>query len=402
MSGAAAAAESAELVNDIFSTSDEDFATRGDDFLAPPEVAEDEVIDNTDGLEDEASALADEDVTDNDEEDNEEESTEIESEATSEEDEVGEGDEGTDSTDEEASDEESTESEDESESDQSETDESTIDYEKEYNSLLASFKANGKDMKVDSVDDARKLMQMGANYNKKMSALKPNMKVLKTLEKHELLGEGKLDFLIDLNEGNPDAIAKLLKDKGIDPMELNLEEEGNDYQPAQRSIDDREVELDSVLDELSGSETYDRTLNVVGTEWDNQSKQIVAEQPQLLKVIDDHMANGIYDLISTEVEKERVFGRLSGVSDIHAYRQIGDAMQDSGAFNHLFSEETATDRSSPKAAAPKPKAKDDSKRRDKRRAASPSKPAAPSSGKADYNPLNMSDEEFEKLDPSLM
>ena len=386
MAGAAAAAE--EQVNDIFGVSDEDFAARGDEFLQAPEV-------NEDGLEDEASALADEDVTNNDDEDNEEEG------AATEEDAAGEGEEGTDDTDEEASGEED-ESKDEGELDKSESDESTIDYEKEYNNLLASFKANGKDMKVDSVDDARKLMQMGANYNKKMSALKPNMKVLKMLEKHELLGEGKLDFLIDLSEGNPDAIAKLLKDKGIDPRELDLDEDSNDYQPSQRSVDDREVELDTVLDELRDSETYNRTLDVVGTKWDDQSKQIVAEQPQLLKVIDGHMANGIYDLISTEVEKERVFGRLSGVSDIQAYRQIGDAMQESGAFNHLFSKEAEPGESSQKAAAPKPKAKDDAKRRDKRRAASPSKPAAPLSGKADYNPLNMSDEEFEKLDPSLM
>ena len=57
-----------------------------------------------------------------------------------------------------------------------------LDYKAEYEKLLKPFKANGRDIQVGSVDDAIALMQMGANYNKKMAALKPNMKLLKMLE----------------------------------------------------------------------------------------------------------------------------------------------------------------------------------------------------------------------------
>jgi len=381
------AGEAAETEQDVFTLSDEDFAKRGDEYLDAPEINNEQ----EDGLE--------EPVTSDVEEENEEEVDpenpdieEIDQDAPIEE--AEEDGENPDTTDE-------ADSEDAGEQDTSETDEPTIDYKKEYESLLATFKANGKDMKVDSVEDARRLMQMGANYNKKMSGLKPNLKHLKLLEKHQLLNEDKLSFLIDLNEGNPEAIKKLLTDSKIDPMDLNLDEDVN-YKPAQRTVDDREVELDTVLEELRDSETYDQTLNIVGTKWDDQSKQIVADQPQLLKVISGHIASGVYDLISTEVERERMFGRLSGVSDIEAYRQIGDAMQENGAFDHLFSNEKVPVKSPSKAAAPKPIV-NDAKRRDKRRAASPSKPAAPtSSGKADYNPLSMSDEEFLRLDPSLI
>jgi hypothetical protein len=45
---------------------------------------------------------------------------------------------------------------------------------------------------------------------------------------------------------------------------------------------------------------------------------------------------------------------------------------------------------------PKPKVEDD-KLKDKRRAASSTKPAAPTSTPKDFNPLAMSDEEFNKL-----
>ena len=63
----------------------------------------------------------------------------------------------------------------------------TIDYKAEYERLTQSFKANGKEIAVANVDEAISLMQMGANYNKKMAALKPNLKLLKLLENNKLL-----------------------------------------------------------------------------------------------------------------------------------------------------------------------------------------------------------------------
>ena len=75
---------------------------------------------------------------------------------------------------------------------------SAIDYEVEYKRLLAPFKANGREISVKSVDDAVTLMQMGANYNKKMAALKPSLKLMKLLENNGLLSEEKISYLIEI------------------------------------------------------------------------------------------------------------------------------------------------------------------------------------------------------------
>src|SRR5690606_29540484 len=72
----------------------------------------------------------------------------------------------------------------------------SVDYEAEYKRLLTPFKANGREIQVKSVDDAIQLMQMGANYNKKMAALKPNLKLMKMLQNNNLLTEDKLSFFI--------------------------------------------------------------------------------------------------------------------------------------------------------------------------------------------------------------
>lgn len=273
------------------------------------------------------------------------------------------------------------------------------DYKAEYQRLLAPFKANGKDIQVTSVDEALTLMQMGANYNKKMAALKPNLKVLKLLDTHGLLDENELNFLIDLKEKNPKAIMKLVKDSGIDLMEMDVDT-AEGYKPNVRTVNEKEMALDDVIAELSETPSYSKTIDVVGTQWDEPSRKIVAENPQLLRIINDHVASGVYPIIEKEMERNRVLGKLNGLSDIDAYRQIGDAIQARGGFDHLGRQGTQTPNA--KVVPPKPRKEDDPKLRDKKLAAAPPKSAPSSSVKSDFNPLSLSDEEFSKLSPKFV
>lgn len=286
---------------------------------------------------------------------------------------------------------------------QSEKATEAVDYKAAYEKLTAPFIANGREMSVKSVDDAIALMQMGANYNKKMAALKPNLKLMKMLEANGLMSEEKINFLIDLEKKNPDAINKLIKDSGLDPLELDTEK-ADGYKPTQRTVTDNDLELDSVLDEIQNTPSYKRTIEVVANEWDAKSKQIVGANPQLLRVINSHVQSGIYDLITAEVESERVFGRLSGLSDIEAYRQVGDAIQARGGFDHLSAQGQQTKPAAPAVLKPTPKKVDEQKLNEKRRAASAAKPAAaPAAPAKDFNPLALSDDEFSKLgNPKFM
>ena len=275
-----------------------------------------------------------------------------------------------------------------------------LDYKAEYEKLLKPFKANGRDIQVGSVDDAIALMQMGANYNKKMAALKPNMKLMKMLENHDLLSEDKLNYLIDLSRKDAGAINKLIKESGIDPLTLDTEK-ADGYTPKSYKVDEREIELDMVLEQIQHSQAYPKTLEVVSKQWDPASRQVVANSPQLLKIINDHVDRGIYDVISAEVERERIFGRLNGMSDIEAYRQVGDSIQARGGFDHLSQKRTDQGQQAPArpvVVQPKPRVADNDKLREMRKAASTSKPASASAAPAsDFNPLALSDEDFSKL-----
>lgn len=280
----------------------------------------------------------------------------------------------------------------EEESEEEKSDEEPEQYKAQLDQLFAPFKANGKEMKVDNIDDARQLMQMGANYNKKMAGLKPNLKLLKMLDNNGLLDENKLSYLIDLDKKNPAAITKLIKDAGIDPLEVNTEE-NTEYTPETYTVDDREVELDEVLEAISDSPSYADTINVISNKWDDASRQILASNPAVIKVINDQVSNGIFEQITSVIEKERTFGRLTGLSDIEAYKQVGDRLQAEGAFD-----KPNAPAAEQKVEPPVKKAKSNPKLREKKRAAAPTKAAAPKakSVAANFDPLSMSDEDFEK------
>lgn len=275
-----------------------------------------------------------------------------------------------------------------------------VDYKAEYQKILAPFSANGKQMQVQSAEEAITLMQMGANYNKKMAALKPNLKLLKLLENNGLLSEEKLSFLIDLDKKNPDAITKLVKDSGLDPLEMDVSK--SDYKPNTYTVHDREVELDSVLIDIQDTPTYSKTISVVGTKWDGESKKIIVENPQLIKVINDHMANGVFDLISNEVDRQRALNRLNGVSDIEAYRLVGDEMHNRGALRPASQPAQKVPGTVREPVPTKPAAQNQDTR-SKKLAASAPKAAAPVKNDPDFNPLALSDEDFAKIgNPRLM
>jgi hypothetical protein len=269
----------------------------------------------------------------------------------------------------------------------------TFDYEGEYKKLLAPFRANGREMSVNNVDDALSLMKMGANYNKKMAGLKPNLKLMKMLSNNDLLDEGKLSYLIDINKKDPDAIAKLLKDSGIDPLEVDVEKSA-DYHPKTYTVEDDEVELDGTLDNIRDTKSYAATMDIIGNKWDESSKRVLFANPHIIEVINDHVGSGVYDQIHQVIESERMLGRLKGVSDIEAYKAIGDKIQAAGGFTDSV---VPTETTTPILSQPAKKKPIDPNLKKRKKAAAATKSSPAKGIPTDFNPLNMSDEEFAKV-----
>lgn len=266
--------------------------------------------------------------------------------------------------------------------------------------IMAEFKANGTTIKVKNVEDAIQLMQMGANYHKKMSGLKPSLKLLKLLENNGLSDPEKLNYLIDLSQKKPEAITQLLKDSKIDPMNIDLTGE-KEYVPQNRSVSDTEILLDEVLDSISNSPSYNKTLTVLGDEWDSDSRSLLAQTPEVIRTINAHMENGIYDQVDQAVKYERSLGKLTGVNDYEAYQRIGTYMHENKLFKVANVPPVNTDASNTKPVDTKAQdaiAAAEAARVAAKKAASPSRSGKGVDDKnANYNPLTMSDEDFIKF-----
>ena len=273
-----------------------------------------------------------------------------------------------------------------------------IDYKAEYTRIMSPFRANKTEMAVQDVDEVRTLMQMGANYSKKMGGLKPNLQAVKMLKNNDLLDESKISFMIDVHKGDPTAISKLLKDLDIDPMSLD----GGDlddkiYTPTDKyNVSSNEMDLDAVLDDIKDSAAYKETIEVVGNLWDDASRQVINDSPQVLSIINSHMESGIYTKIAERVQRDRMFGKLGNMSDIHAYKQVGDAMQAAGELD------LDQDNSGNATASNKPVVKEANRNpvnnTQRKKAAGGNRSNNTSTDTSrDFDPLKISDEELDKI-----
>ena len=334
-----------------------------------------------------------------DEETDESESNTEESEEEISEDEVADLEEDTQPEAETLEDAEETESEDTDVTEDTETAENKedtrktakVDFEDAYKRIMAPFKASKRMMQVNNIDDAISLMQKGADYHSKMKTLSPHLKMVSMLEKEGLLNQDKLNNLIDLSKQNPQAIAKLIKDSGIDPLDIDTDEEVI-YKPNNYGVSDKEFKINQVIDDIKNTSSFDKTINILSKEWDSESKNVISDNPEIISIINDHVSNGVYDKVQSIVDTERALGRLTNVSDVEAYRHVAEQMQQQG---QIVSGNNAT--TSTKASVTKTKAKDPAVVQQKRKAAAGTRKTSGKSNSVSSNYLGMTDEEFMKL-----
>lgn len=199
--------------------------------------------------------------------------------------------------------------------------------------LFAPFKANGKELKIESVEQAISLMQMGANYTQKMTQIKPLLKTHQMLEQHGLTKPEDLSYVIDLFKKDPKAIAKLLKDADLHPHQLG-DEEADAYTGSDYSVTDTQFDFATVTNELRSSDpaTYTKLMQHVAV-FDQKSKNVLYENPEFLKDLQEHVLDGTYEKVTAEVDRRRMLGdqSLARMSSLDAYVTVGRALAEQAA-----------------------------------------------------------------------
>lgn len=278
----------------------------------------------------------------------------------------------------------------------------TPDYEGFYKAITANpLKSGKKSIEVKTPEEALKLMQMGLGFGRKMQEIQPHLKTLRFMEANGLLNVDQADlaYLVDLKNKNPDAIKKLIKESGIDPLDINNEEPVS-YQTNIPSVTDEEVNFRETLSDLASQEGGVETIALIEQTWDTKSHEALMKEPGLLSVIQAQRVTGIYDRIVTELDRQKVLGNIPHSTPfLQAYQQVGNHLRDTNAFADLVDKTRQAEpvtKVQPQIIATKVDApKSSVSNNDKANAAAATK-NSPKSAKAFVNPLAMSDEDFAK------
>lgn len=209
-----------------------------------------------------------------------------------------------------------------------------------YRTIMSDFKASGKSFKLRDWHDAIPLMQQGIDYTKKQQQLKPRLMEMKALENNGMLGDN-LNYAIDLFQGNPEAIKKLIQDKKIDINSLvskSTDEWGNpvegastsEYVPNNHRISESQYRSQEALEDIKQSPAYTKVLdyltNLATT--DKESVSRFLHEPNALKGLTTLMEEGMHDKIISEITYARSINNpeFANMSDYDAYVAVATKM----------------------------------------------------------------------------
>ena len=231
--------------------------------------------------------------------------------------------------------------------------ENPIDYKAAYESLIGrSFKAGGKEVKVNTPEEAMQLMQMGVGFHQNSAKLAQHRRIIETLKEHELLDESRINELIDISKKNPEAIAALVQSAGLEPHQLVPSGDAQPYTPGNHVLPDAQLQFRTSVEDIreQGGTEF---LTHVAQDWDVTSRAEIFKDPAALPMLYGHKQAGIYDQISSEVDRRKVFDpSMANLPFIHAYLAVGRDMHEKGFLAPQQTEPTPTP--TPKAPPPVP------------------------------------------------
>lgn len=197
-------------------------------------------------------------------------------------------------------------------------------YQDLYAKVMAPFKANGKDFTPQSPEEVIKLMQLGANYGKKMQELQPARKAVAMLENAGLLGnEDDLSLLIDIRKGDKAALQTFIKNSGIDIFDLDSTKELN-YVGGLNKVSDTELNFRTTVEEVVSQEGGQEIIQMIDKSWDRDSQNAVWENPQILTQLVEARRSGTFTIIDDEINRRRTLGLIpAGTPYLQAYTSVG-------------------------------------------------------------------------------
>jgi len=171
-----------------------------------------------------------------------------------------------------------------------------------------------------TLDELKDLASRGADYTKKMQEISPWRKQIEAMREHNV-SQDDINMLIDIKAGKKEAILNLVKQAGIDPLDIDLD--SIKYTPSEYGKTDADIVLRDTVRRLAvDGDVYSRTEAIVDSEWDSKSRQALLGNPSMIEGLHNDVKSGLYDKVMPEMVKMKMLdgGRLS---DVEYYIKAG-------------------------------------------------------------------------------
>lgn len=227
-------------------------------------------------------------------------------------------------------------------------------YKKFYDTIAnAEFNANGK--KVKGFTDPDKIIQaqqMAYGFSDKMASFKQYRPYMASLKERGMLEDpSKFNFVMDLLDGDPEALKKHLQTLKVDPLDLDMENVA--YAGAKNHLTSREeLVLEDALEQAKQYGAEDKLRSALAKDWDAESFNEFLTVPEVRRDLLEHMATGAYDLVQDRIAEMKtldVSGTFSSMKATDQYRQAvqsltADAarMNNSGSYGQAPATKEAT------------------------------------------------------------
>lgn len=206
-----------------------------------------------------------------------------------------------------------------------------INYKEFYEKVaLAKFTANGREVEgFKNPEDLIRAQQMLHGYSDKMKVFKEYKKFLKPLEERGVVSDPeKFNLAMSLLDGDPEAIKKILKEKNIDPMELDLDD--IKYSPKNKLPSDAQLLIEETYEQAENLGVGDKFNRVISKDWDIPSLQEMVGNSAVRADLLQHLKDGTYDIVQAEIKKMELLdstGVLDGMNSVEKYRAAVGRLQ---------------------------------------------------------------------------
>lgn len=200
--------------------------------------------------------------------------------------------------------------------------------EKVIKAITKKFKANGQEFEFtqeEVMEQFETVFGKAMDYTQKMQKIAPYRKMISALEQ-EGITQDQLNIALDALKGNKDALQEIMKINEIDTYDLNSEEESNPYTPTDYGKNEGQLAIEEVTGRIEGDPEYKITVDVVDNQWDQPSRQILADNPTMIEGLHYDIKSGLYDKVAPIAMKMKVLDGNTK-SSLEYYMLAGEQYQ---------------------------------------------------------------------------